>query len=242
MTATSHNPDIPRITEGAFFTTPPRLPRGPHGMTRDEVAAVQRERLMIAYTELVAADGYHSVGVRDVVARSSMSRTAFYDAFDNLDACADAAYQRFITVLVSTMIERLRATDVSHEVPTVILAYLEALQYDLVVARAFQLEFDAAGPASRSRRREALTFVATVLRDEHRRIAEQDDDLEPDLPTSVFLAVVYAVRQMASDALDGPGTPDLTAIEPPLSAWITQSLRRAQSYDAPPSGPATVVG
>ncbi|MDR2281048.1 MAG: TetR/AcrR family transcriptional regulator [Gordonia sp. (in: high G+C Gram-positive bacteria)] len=227
MSASPQNPDIPRITEGAFFTTPRRLPRGPHGLTRDEVQTIQRERLMIAYTELVAAHGYHAVGVRDVVARSSMSRTAFYECFDNLDACADAAYQRFITVLVSTMTERLRATDVSHEVPTVILSYLEALQFDLVVARTFQLEFDAAGPASRRRRRDALGFIATVLRDEHRRLAKLDPSLDPDLPTSVFLAMVYALRQLASDALDDADVTDLRHLEAPLSAWLTRSLRRS---------------
>lgn len=216
---------IATITDGAFFTVPRRLPRGPHGLSRDEVRAIQAERLMIAYTELVAARGVHAVGVGDVVGRSGMSRSAFYDCYGDLAACADAAYQRFIEVLVTEMTARLAAADVSTDLPVVLGAYLGALQRDLVVARAFQLEFDAAGPVARERRRTALTAIATVLRAEHLKLAADDDSLDPDLGLEVFLGAVYAVRQLASDRLD-TDDPDLLGLEPKLSGWLTRSLRR----------------
>ncbi|MFT3716441.1 MAG: TetR/AcrR family transcriptional regulator [Gordonia sp. (in: high G+C Gram-positive bacteria)] len=203
---------------------PPRLPRGPHGLSRDEVLTIQRERLMIAYTELVAAHGFHATGIGDVVKRSGMSRTAFYDCFDGLDACADAACQRFIQVLVTEMTAHL--ADVGNDLPAVIGAYLGALQRDLVVARCFQLEFDAAGPVARERRRTALTLIARLLLDEHRRMAADDPALDPDLDLEVFLGAVYAVRQLASDRLDTEPAPDLPSLEPQLSGWLTRSLRR----------------
>ena len=193
-------------------------------MSREQVLEIQRERLMIAYTELVAANGFHATGIGDVVKRSGMSRTAFYDCFDGLDACADAAYQRFIQVLVTEMTSRL--AEVGNDLPAVIGAYLHALQRDLVVARCFQLEFDAAGRAARERRRTALSFIAQVLLDEHRRMAAVDATLDPDLTLDVFLGAVYAVRQLASDRLDTETEPDLPALEPLLSGWLTRSLCR----------------
>lgn len=214
------------ITDGVFFTVPPRLPRGPHKLSREQVLDIQRERLMIAYTELVAARGYHDTGIGDVVKRSGMSRSAFYDCFDGLDACADAAYQRFIEVLVREMTERLTASSVSHDLPIVIAAYLGALQRDLVVARCFQLEFDAAGPTARARRRAALELIATVLRQEHLTLAAHDDSLDPGLSHEAFLGAVYAVRQLASDWLDTQTEPQLTDLADLLSGWLARSLRR----------------
>ncbi|MGC4933143.1 TetR/AcrR family transcriptional regulator [Gordonia sp. DT30] len=188
---------------------------------------------MIAYTELVAAYGYQAVGVKEVVARSGMSRSALYDCFEHIDACADAAYDRFISVLVTEMTARLTHTAVSRDIPLVLRAYLETLQRDLVVARAFQLEFDAAGPSARRRRRAAMEFIATFLRDEHRKLAVDDADLDPDLPFEVFLAAVYAVRQLSSDALDTHAEPALPDLEPLLSGWLARSLLRPGSRRAP---------
>ena len=224
--SSTDSPDLPRITDGVFFTTPARLPKGPHGLSRDEVREIQRERLMIAYTELVAAHGYHDVGVRDLVARSTMSRSAFYDCFENLDLCADAAYQRFITVLLTEMTSQLTRTAVSHDIPVLIGAYLGTLQRDLVVARAFQLEFDAAGRTARRRRRDALRLMAEFLRAEHNKLAADDPTLDPDLNLEVFLGAIYAIRQLTSDLLDTEDEHDLSVLLPRVSEWLTNGLRR----------------
>lgn len=247
MRAESPKSEIPRVTEGLFFTTPPPLPRGPHQLTTDEVVANHRERVMIAFTELVAARGFHDVGVAEIVARSGVSRTAFYRCFENRDACADAAYARFIEVLVQQMTTRITRTRVSRDIPLIVRAYLDCLSADLVTARTFQLEFDARGATARRRRREALTFVADALRAEHTALAKTDPTLDPDLAPEVFLAAVYAVRQVASDWLDADrfdpdgfdadrfdpdqfdadGHVDLAELEPLLSGWLTRGLQRS---------------
>lgn len=95
-----------RIASGLFFSVPDTLPRGRHGLSREQVAAAHRERLMIAATELMAAGGYRGVGVREVCARASVSAAAFYACFPDKEACIYAAYERFIGVLT----DRLTAT------------------------------------------------------------------------------------------------------------------------------------
>ncbi|MBY4211742.1 TetR/AcrR family transcriptional regulator [Rhodococcus fascians] len=220
-------PEIPRIAEGVFFTTPPRLPRGPHGLARDEVVRSHRERLMIAFTELIASHGYAVVGVKDIVDRSSVSRSAFYDCFDSKEACADAAYARFISVLVNKMTNSL-VHQSSEDVFAVLTTYLATLGSDLVVARAFQVEMDAAGPAARERRRQALRGLAVLLHGELRRQATADSELDPDVSVDALIGAVYAVRQVASDLLDTEAEPDLEAVTPRLARWLDNSLRNSR--------------
>src|SRR5690606_27791454 len=68
------------------------LPRGPHDLTRAEVRQSQRERLYMAMIDAVAAKGYASTTVADVVARSGVSRATFYELFEGKDDCFRATY------------------------------------------------------------------------------------------------------------------------------------------------------
>lgn len=79
----------------------PDLPRGRHELSRDDVLTAQRERLMIATTELMADSGYQGVGVRQIAKRARISPAAFYECFPDKDACVFAAYGRFIEVLLT---------------------------------------------------------------------------------------------------------------------------------------------
>src|SRR3982074_887080 len=89
-----------QVREGLFFSTPAVLPRGRHGLPRDQVVAAQRERLMAAITVLMAELGYEHVRVGDVAAEAGVSRAAFYECFPDKEPCAVAAYDRFIAVLL----------------------------------------------------------------------------------------------------------------------------------------------
>ena len=44
-------------------------------------------------------------------------------------------------------------------------AYIDTLQSDLVVARAYQVEIDALGPQARARRRDSLRLFANHIRE-----------------------------------------------------------------------------
>ena len=93
----------PKIADGAFLADPGVLPRGRHGLTREQVLEVQRERLLIAATELLAAHGYRGFGAGEIAGRAGVSLAAFYDCFENKDACVFAGYDRFIEVLLERM-------------------------------------------------------------------------------------------------------------------------------------------
>ena len=126
------------------------------------------------------------------MARAAVSRAAFYSCFDDLSGCADAAYERFIAVLLERVSEALDPTDHWQEfVESAVRAYLETLQADLVVAKAMQIEMDAAGKAARTRRREALKQFADVIGARHALLREENPSIGP-LPGEAYLGHVYA--------------------------------------------------
>ena len=216
-----------RVREGIFFNVPRVLPRGRHSLTREQVLAVQRERLMAAMTELLAARGYLAVKIGEVAERAGVSRAAFYQCFSDKDACAFAAYDRFIEVLLGRLAAAGRGhTDWEAFLAALVEAYLGTLHEDLVVARAFQVEMDAAGAPARERRRAALVRFAEFIRTHRERLAADVGDAGPrSLPLSAYLGAVYAARQIASDAVDTQRSPDLLALAPELAGWITDLLR-----------------
>lgn len=184
---------------------------------------------MAAFCEVVAEQGYGGLTVTDVVAQVGVSRTAFYDCFADLDRCAGAAYERFISVLLEKIV---RALEPSQEwivyVESGVRAYLEILQADPVVARAMQIEMDAAGRAARLRRREALGLIATAVAGRHDQLLADDPSFSP-LPQEAHLGLVYAVRQLACDALESGDDPDLTGLVEPIVQWIWATIQGASS-------------
>ena len=215
----------PKVADGVFFSHPGPLPRGRHGLSREQVQAAQRGRLLIAVTELLAAHGYRGFGAGEIAARAGVSLQAFYGCFENKEACVFAGYDRFIEVLLARMtsieldgLDRARITD------ALVGAYLGTLQADLVVGRAYQVEIDALGPPARARRRDSLNLFASYIREV---VARTSPDGRPpaDLPWSAYIGVVYAVRQLASDALDVEQEPDLTSLNDEVQVWISDLFR-----------------
>ncbi len=218
-TTTSKPGRIQRVADGVFFSLPETLPRGRHKLTPEQVSDAQSERMLGAVTELLAARGYRGFGVGEIASRAGVSLEAFYKCFAGKDACIFAGYDRFIDVLL----RRMAAVDVPADdrpalTAALLDAYLDTLQRDLVVARAYQVEIDALGAPARARRRESLHLFANFIREEE---AQASPDGRPSLPWSAYIGVVYAARQLASDALDTSETPDLAALGEDLQIWLS---------------------
>jgi len=63
------------------------LPRGRHGIDRDEIRAHQRARLIEATIECVAERGYPTTTVGHIVARARVSRETFYELYSDKEDC-----------------------------------------------------------------------------------------------------------------------------------------------------------
>ncbi|UAK30786.1 MULTISPECIES: TetR/AcrR family transcriptional regulator [Nocardia] len=223
MSAAPADAPITPVRNGVFFTLPEALPRGRHKLAREQVLAAQRERLLAAATELLAARGYSGFGPTDIAKRAGVSLAAFYDAFANKDECVFAGYDRFIQVLLTQLITaEIKGRDRRSVVGAALSRYLGTLQDDVVVARAYQVEIDALGPAVRRRRRQSLRRFAEHIRG---LVQGASSDRQPPLSVTAYMGVVYAVRQLTADALDESEEPDLTALSADLEPWLIDLFR-----------------
>jgi hypothetical protein len=86
------------------------------------------------------------------------------------------------------------------------------------------VEIDALGPAARERRRESLKLFAAFIRE---LVAPTSPDGRPpaELPWSAYIGVVYAARQLASDALDETSQPDLVRLGADPEIWLSDLFR-----------------
>jgi AcrR family transcriptional regulator len=82
-----------------------RLPHGPNGMDREEVARNQRGRLYGGMIESVAQRGYRATTVAHVIGLAGVSRRAFYELFPNKEKCFLGAYDIVIASTRRRMLE-----------------------------------------------------------------------------------------------------------------------------------------
>ena len=204
------------------------LPRGPHQLPREEVAASQRERLLIAFTELLADRGYAGVTIGELARRAGVSRGAFYDQFADKEACLMAAYDRFATTLLAAVTAAPEDAEFHEFVSAAIEGYLGTLEREPVAARAFLVEMDGAGTAARQRRREGIRGFAALLAHRHSLIREQQPELGP-LPERVFLGLAMGVRDLAREMLEDEPEPKLTRLTDDVMTWVVAMVEGARA-------------
>lgn len=133
---------------------PGTLPRGRHGLSREEVEASQRTRIMLALAEAMAEKGFAATSVADVLKRARVSRETFYEHYDSKLDCFlqtfDAAAALLLTGIDAARGER-RGTP-AERLEAAIGAYLDGLLAEPAFSRLFLVESYAAGPAAIERR------------------------------------------------------------------------------------------
>ncbi|MBE1534591.1 TetR/AcrR family transcriptional regulator [Actinomadura algeriensis] len=143
-----------------------KLPPGRHGLSREQVSASQRERLVAAMAELAAEKGYTAVTVADVLKRAKVSRLTFYQHFSDKADCFAAAYDTATEALLHRVTGTLREeTGRWESIERAAGAYLDALAAEPVLARLFLVEAYAAGPEFLRRRIALQSSVVDALAD-----------------------------------------------------------------------------
>ena len=69
----------------------------------DRRVARTREALLVAFRELVFANGYENVTVRGVVARANVGRSTFYEHFTSKDDILRASMSQFLIVFAESI-------------------------------------------------------------------------------------------------------------------------------------------
>ena len=128
------------------------------------VAEMQRRRLLLACTEVVAARGWAETSVGRICARAGVSRRTFYDAFEERESCFATAFDDLVEAITAAVAPAVTGGGRWHSrVRAATGALLEVFERDPAVARVCLVESLKAGPALLERRRRVLAKLARLV-------------------------------------------------------------------------------
>jgi AcrR family transcriptional regulator len=158
-----------------------RPPSGRHRLPREVVVQSQRERLLDAMIRVVAEKGYAATTIADVTKAAGVSRTTFYELFEDKEACFLDAYDS----MVDRLVRRVTAAYEGQDTPwperarVGLAALLEALAAEPELARLAFVDVGSAGPAAQRRYRAAVQRFSPLF-DEGRDFAPGGRALPPN--------------------------------------------------------------
>jgi AcrR family transcriptional regulator len=212
-------------------------------LTREQVAASQRERLMDATIELVGGQGYLATTVSELIARAGVSRKAFYEHYANKEECFLATYD----AIVEENIDRVASAVGQGEDMRERESYgLEALFGRVLShrrrARLVLVEVGALGAAGIARRERLISGYEARLREALGLTPHPGTIPNPLLRANVggLLKVLYTRVQAGAQA-------QLPALTTDLVAWtlsyspLPETMRAIQEL-SPSQTPAALLG
>lgn len=128
------------------------------------IARSQRERLLEAAIRVVAAKGYRAATIGDLTGEAGVSRTTFYELFDDKEACFLAAYDNAVDVLVRRVTAAYETEGAwPDRAAAGLRALLEALAAEPKLARLSLVDIGAAGPAAQRHFRTAVQRLTPLF-------------------------------------------------------------------------------
>ncbi len=181
----------------AASTGPWRPPRGRHRLPPEVVARSQRERLLDAAIRVAAAKGYAATTVGDLTKEAGISRTTFYELFEDKEACFLAAYDNAVDVLVRQVVAAYESEERwPQRARAGLSALLEVLAAEPKLARLALVDIGAAGPAAQRRYRVAVQRLTPLF--------EEGRDFAPGgrgLPANTSRMAIGGVTGLIADEL-----------------------------------------
>jgi AcrR family transcriptional regulator len=140
------------------------LPGGHHGLTREQIADSQRERLLAAIAQQVAANGYRATTITEIVKLASVSTRDFYELFEGKEECFLAAFdavRNHLEDLIGAAVAE--EDDWPHQTIAALRAGLAFFAAEPELARLCLLESVSATPRIAIRFREAVLACEPAL-------------------------------------------------------------------------------
>jgi AcrR family transcriptional regulator len=221
---------------------------GANGRPREggHVAEMQRRRLLLAFTEVLAESGLEDAGVGRVCKRAGVSRRTFYDLFEDREACflgvIDSALERISRDVLSVYVQSGRPQEARgwrERTRRALTALLGLFDEDPALARVCLVETLKAGPAVCERRREVLDILADAV-DEGRTEAKRSTESPPLTAQSTVGGVLSVLHARVSA---GDPRPLIDLLNPLMSMIVHPYLgpaaaERELDHPVPPPKPA----
>jgi AcrR family transcriptional regulator len=200
---------------GMSRSQPVKLVPGTHGLQRDEVDQIQRQRLFDAMAEVVAEVGYEETSVERVLTAAGISRRTFYELFTDREDCFVGAYDAAMRHAFRLVTDAyLDCATPERRIEAALEAFLGYCAANPAVARMCIVEVFAAGTRARERRAEFMSRFAALM--EH---ALGDMRGDSKLDRLAAQALVGGVHEVIYGPIDRGDVADL----PGLAAEIVSS-------------------
>jgi AcrR family transcriptional regulator len=213
-----------RVADPPRGEEPQPLPRGRHKLSRADVRDSQRRRLIRAMLDLVAERGYPATTVGDVVAAARCSRNAFYELFEDKEACyiaaADETGAEMLEALVSgaeqadSWLDALRSGTHS---------YLRWWVGNPAYAAAYLIDLPIAGRRALEQRDRVYAGFAAMFAGLAAR-ARAEQPLLPPLPPLAPRLLVMAITELIAQEVREGRVEDLMELEEELVRFIVKTL------------------
>jgi AcrR family transcriptional regulator len=217
----------------------PRLSGGPQRMSPAEISEHQRARLQGAMVEAVARHGFAGTTLRELVALAGVSRSTFYEHFENKQDCFLATFEAIVTELEARVGDAYRSGgDFRERLVAGLGAFMEVAAEEPAttsLAAVDSLTLGAAGVAPRDRAAEA--FEALV---------QQSFDHSPsarEVSATTVRAIVAGIRGVTYRRLRAERAAELPGTVEQLADWAlayqlpeSEATRRAAAAAEVPQG------
>ena len=222
-----------------------RLPRGPHLLAPEEIAADQRRRLIDAMLQLISIDGYLTTSVAELIDQAGISRRTFYELYANREELLKGTFE---AAGQATLREVTLASERSGG-PT---RQLEALMRRLCreaderpgMMALCAVEITAAGPSGYELREALVGDYAELIQ---KCLGANE---EHSIPRGLASTLVGAVQREIAAHVRAGRIAELPALAPQLARWMrsyhpvpqTLSLEEASGQPSPSHGLDGLVG
>lgn len=192
-------------------------------LPHDEVARNQRERLYAALVAVAAEKGYEATRVADLLELSGVSRSAFYEHFEDKEDCLLAALGQFVAPAINAAFSDGGASPTEERVREAFASLVRMIVDQAPAARLCFVEIYAAGPRAVEKiDRTADAFQAFVA-----DTVERMPGREP-LPPELVRAVIGGLRKVIHTRLYRNEEDELIELIPQMWDW-------ALAYSPPPT-------
>src|SRR3954452_18613171 len=199
------------------------LPRGRHKLAPEAVRASQRDRLLRAMLECVAANGYEATTVPQVVATARVSRNAFYEFFADKTECFIATCDQAAKGLLEELLALRAETDWIEGGRLGGGIYLRWWQDRPELSRAYFLGLPQAGERAIEQRERNYELLRAMFADLGRRARAEQPQLAP-LIAIVPRILVLSITELVAEEVRAGRVDRLTELQDDLFFLIIRLL------------------
>lgn len=168
---------------------------GRQPLPREFIARHQRERIVSALAEEVAAKGYRAVTVADIVKRAAIARSTFYEHFSSKEECFLAAQRYAMSAALERVVDAAGEIDNwPQRMRAGLSAFLRYVIDESALARTCMVEALMAGPSSFHHYEESLQAFVSLFK-LGRTVSPYGSDLPEVLEEAIIGGVFWITYQ-----------------------------------------------